>query len=133
MKDMKKWLLIAAGLFFVALGAIGVVLPGLPTTPFLLLAAGCFAKSSPRLYGWLLRNRIFGPLIESWQTHRAIPRRIKHVALFTVAVVATSSLYLLPGLTLKLLVGALLVVPVVILIRLRTVEELRLDSEAVSS
>ncbi len=129
---MKKWLLIAAGLLFVALGAVGVVLPGLPTTPFLLLAAGCFAKSSPRLHGWLLGNPIFGPLIENWQAHRAIPRRAKRIALLTLVLVAGSSLYLIQGLALKLLVAGLLIVPVTILIRLRTVEELALDPEAAS-
>ena len=55
------------GLAFVGVGAVGVVVPGLPTTPLLLLAAACFARSSPRLYAWLLRNPTFGPLIEDFR------------------------------------------------------------------
>ena len=69
------------GLFFVGLAALGVALPGLPTTPFLLLAAGCFAKSSPHLHRWLLASPLFGPIIHNWQEHRAIPRRARRLGL----------------------------------------------------
>ncbi len=119
---MQRYLLIIAGLFFVALGAIGVVVPGLPTTVFILLAAGCFAKSCPALHNWLLANKIFGPMIYHWQENRAIPRRARRMALLTIALVAVVSLTLLQGLYLKLLVAALLVIPVVILLRLKVVD-----------
>lgn len=62
------------GCLMVAIGAIGVVLPLLPTTPFLLIAAGCFARSSPRLEAWLLSHRRFGPLLAAWRERGAIPR-----------------------------------------------------------
>ena len=62
------------GCLMVAIGAIGVVLPLLPTTPFLLVAAGCFARSSPRLEAWLLSHRRFGPLLTAWRQRGAIPR-----------------------------------------------------------
>lgn len=68
-----------------ALGAIGVLLPVLPTTPFLLLAAFSAARSSTRLHGWLLRHRVFGPLIRDWQAHRTVSRRAKLVASATMA------------------------------------------------
>lgn len=74
-------LLVFAGTVFVALGVIGAVLPILPTTPFLLLAAGCYARSSERLHGWLLASRWFGPSIRDWQEHRAISARAKIIAL----------------------------------------------------
>ncbi|HVL08431.1 MAG TPA: YbaN family protein [Burkholderiaceae bacterium] len=62
-------------------GAIGVFLPVLPTTPFVLLAAACFARGSPRFYFWLSSHRVFGPLLRDWQTHRSIPRRAKQLAI----------------------------------------------------
>ncbi len=125
MRDrVRRYLFLAAGLLFVALGGLGVVVPGLPTTPFLLLAAGCFAQSSPRLHAWLLANPTFGPLIRDWQRHRAIPRRARRMGLLMIVVVGLFSLYLAPTNTLRWLIAALLVIPVVILIRLKTVEEL---------
>ena len=73
------------GLIFVGLGVIGLFLPLLPTTPFMLLAAGCFAKSSPRLHGWLLNHRLFGPAIRDWRDHRAISPKAKRMALTAMA------------------------------------------------
>ncbi len=120
---MRRYLLIITGLFFVALGGIGVVVPGLPTVVFLLLAAGCFAKSCPALHRWLLDNKVFGPMIYHWQVHRAIPRRSRKIALLTIMIVALFSLTMLQPLYLKLLVAALLVIPVVILLRLKVADE----------
>ena len=68
----KRYLLTAAGVVSLGLGALGVVLPLLPTTPFLLLAAACFFRSSDRLYDWLMRHRWFGPYIRNYREHRAI-------------------------------------------------------------
>ncbi len=75
------------GWVFVGLAALGVVLPLLPTTPFLLVAAACFARSSPRFYEWLLRNRVFGPLIRNWRETRSIPLRVKEVSIVMIALV----------------------------------------------
>ena len=76
---------IALGLMAVGLGILGLALPLLPTTPFMLLAAGCFAKSSPRLHGWLIDHRIFGPAIRNWQVNRAISTKAKRMALTAMA------------------------------------------------
>jgi uncharacterized membrane protein YbaN (DUF454 family) len=76
-----RGLLIAAGSACVVLGVIGIFLPLLPTTPFMLLAAACFARSSRRFHDWLLANRTFGPLIHEWEKHRSIPRRTKLTAI----------------------------------------------------
>ena len=70
-----------------ALGAIGVFLPLLPTTIFLIIAAYAFARSSDRLHDWLLSNRIFGPLIKDWQDHGRIRRPAKFMALISMAVI----------------------------------------------
>lgn len=69
-----------AGFAALGLGLAGVVLPVLPTTPFVLLAAACFARGSVRFHEWLLHHRIAGPLIREWQTYRAMPRKAKRAA-----------------------------------------------------
>ena len=84
----------ALGLLALSLGALGVVLPLLPTTPFVLLAAFAFARSSNRWHAWLLGHRIFGPLIEDWQSHGAIDRRTKFVAVLSIIAVFGLSLAL---------------------------------------
>ncbi|MEM7445890.1 MAG: YbaN family protein [Pseudomonadota bacterium] len=73
------------------LGAIGVVLPLLPTTPFVLLAAFAFGKSSPRLARWLENSRTFGPSILRWREHRAIAPRTKALAVAVMAGVFLAS------------------------------------------
>lgn len=79
-----RLLWLVAGLLFVAIGAIGVVLPLLPTTPFLLLAGWCFAKSSPRLHDWLMSHQTFGPLIRNWELYGSIDRRSKLIAMVVI-------------------------------------------------
>lgn len=78
---LVRAVLIAAGSVCVLLGIVGIFLPLLPTTPFMLLAAACFARSSRRFHDWLLANRTFGPLIAEWEKHRSIPRRTKLTAI----------------------------------------------------
>lgn len=68
------------GCSFVAIGVVGIVLPVLPTTPFLLLAAACFARSSARFHRWLMAHPVFGKMLLAWQTRRAIPRYAKWLA-----------------------------------------------------
>lgn len=71
---------LVAGFTALALGLAGIVLPVLPTTPFVLLAAACFAKSSVRVHDYLLSHRVAGPVIREWRTHRAMPARAKRAA-----------------------------------------------------
>lgn len=114
-------LLIGAGFLFVALAALGAVLPVLPTTPFLLLAAACFARSSPRFYDWLLRNKLFGPLIREWRATRSIPLRAKGVAIVMIAAVGGSSaIFFLSNPWLRGAVVATLLVLIIWLLRVPT-------------
>lgn len=91
---MKRALLITAGFVALALGAMGAVLPVLPTTPFLLLAAACFAQSSERWHQWLLNNRYAGPLIRDWEERRCVSLQTK--------IVAISSMFVVGGLSVSL-------------------------------
>ena len=86
------WLIV--GLLALALGAIGIALPLLPTTPFILLAAFAFAQSSEKLHQWLLDHNVFGPLIDNWQQHGAISRRAKVLSVVTMAALPVISLVL---------------------------------------
>lgn len=70
----------ALGLMLVAIGFVGIVVPLLPTTDFMLLALPCFARSSPRLEAWLLTHPIFGPSLRAWRRERAVPRKAKVAA-----------------------------------------------------
>ena len=76
-----KSFLTVLGVIAVVLGVVGILLPRLPTTPFLLLAAACFMRSSDRLYRWLIRNRWLGDYIRNYREHRAMTLRAKVAAL----------------------------------------------------
>lgn len=106
------------GLFFVALGMLGAVLPILPTTPFILVAAACFAKSSPYLYNKLLSNRIFGPLIRDWREYQSIPKRAKRIAILSILFAVAWSCYLLSDFYLQVMVIGLVSWPVVFILKL---------------
>ena len=75
---IKRILLIIAGILSLLLGVIGAFVPLLPTVPLVLLAAYCFGRSSESLHQWLLHHRYFGPIIESFQAGKGIPRRVKY-------------------------------------------------------
>ena len=93
----KRIVLILVGLTALALGALGIFLPLLPTTPFVLVAAIAFANSSERLHQWLLDHNIFGPLIENWRRYGAISRSTKILSLASmVAIVLISWLMAVP-------------------------------------
>jgi len=84
----------AVGVVATGLAILGVVLPLLPTTPLMILAAACFAKSSPRLHDWLLNHRTFGPAIRDWRENRAIAPKAKRAALIAMAAAFALSLIL---------------------------------------
>ena len=86
------WLLV--GFLSLSLGVIGIALPLLPTTPFILVAAIAFARSSNRLHDWLITHNIFGPLIDNWQRYGAISRRAKIISVTSMGILIAISLAL---------------------------------------
>ena len=91
---MPRIILIIIGWLAVALGTLGVFLPLLPTTPFILLAAWCFARSSPRFHRWLLYRSWFGGYLRHWQEYRAMPPGAKPRAVAMILLTFAISLWL---------------------------------------
>jgi hypothetical protein len=81
MSRTRRYALIAVGWTSVGIGVLGMAVPVLPTTCFLLLAGGCFAKSSPRASRWLYSNRLFGRYVKDYKEAKVIPLRVKGLSL----------------------------------------------------
>ena len=89
-----RLVLLGLGWFFTGLGMLGVVLPLLPTTPFLLLALWAFARSSLRFHDWLYDHPRFGPVLKAWRDHRVVPLRAKVLAVVVMAASLTWVVFL---------------------------------------
>jgi uncharacterized membrane protein YbaN (DUF454 family) len=104
---IAKWCLLTAGLLCTALAVVGAFLPVLPTTPFLLLAAACFARSSPSFHQRLLANRLFGSYLQQWDRERTIPPEARRKAYGLLVVTFAISIVLVGGLWLRLMLAAI--------------------------
>ena len=113
---MKRTILISLGWLCVGLGFVGVFVPGIPTTIFLIIALWAFTKSSEKLRHWLLNHKRFGPILNNWQEHKVVPRRAKilMVVLMSLAVIlfyySSQSLILTIGLIIILVSVAIYVI-----------------------
>ena len=113
---MKRTILISLGWLCVGLGFVGVFVPGIPTTIFLIIALWAFTKSSEKLRHWLLNHKRFGPILNNWQEHKVVPRRAKilMVVLMSLAVIlfyySLQSLILTIGLIILLVSVAIYVI-----------------------
>ncbi len=113
---MKRTILISLGWLCVGLGFVGVFVPGIPTTIFLIIALWAFTKSSKKLRHWLLNHKRFGPILNNWQEHKVVPRKAKilMVILMSLAVVlfyySSQNLYLTIGLIIILVSVAIYVI-----------------------
>lgn len=94
-RKISRPFFLTLGLLSLGLGVIGVFLPVLPTTPFILLAAFAFSRSSKRLHAWLMNHRYYGPLVSNWQRHGVIRPRVKWTAALLILALAGSSILLL--------------------------------------
>lgn len=103
MTQIKKLILILFGSIFLLLGSIGILIPILPTTPFLLLSAACFLRSSKSIYRWLMTNGILGKYIYQYRITKAVPLHSKLIALAMLWTGILSSIIIAPVLWVKLL------------------------------
>jgi len=121
---LLRWLLIIIGLVSTGLGIIGIFVPLLPTTPFLLLAAACFARSSERFHSWLVNHNRLGPMIRGYLDGSGIPLRAKYTAITLVwLTLPPSALLLVPPVWAKLLLILLAISITWYLLRLPTLQE----------
>ena len=105
---LLRWLWVGLGCLFVGLGAIGAAVPGMPTTVFLVLAAGCFIRSSQKLYDGLISNKTFGPYLKNYREGKGIPLRAKVIALSMIVIfVGFAVFFAVEGTLIKVLVGLL--------------------------
>lgn len=88
---LRQYSYLIAGFLALGLGVLGAMLPVLPTTPFVLLAACCFGKSSPRWEQWLRSSPAFGPVLRDWQEHRGVRPQVKLLATFMVLAALTGT------------------------------------------
>jgi len=124
MNRMVKGILIAGGSLSVALGVIGIFFPVLPTTPFLLLAAFCYARSSQRFYDWLLNNRWFGDYIRNYREGRGIPLTEKILAISSLwLTIGFSVLCVVQNMWVKLLLLSIAVGVTIHLVRIKTLRK----------
>ena len=113
---MSKAILLTLGWICVGLGFIGIFVPGLPTTIFLIIALWAFTKSSKRLRNWLLNHKRFGPILRNWQEHRVVPLRAKilmvilQISVVIIVQYTFDNLIITFGLTIILVAVALYVI-----------------------
>lgn len=116
-----RWLWIIAGSISLALGIIGIFLPLLPTTPFLLLTAACYARGSERLHNWLLNNKLFGKYIRNYREGKGIPARSKVLALPLLwLTIGFSIFYVIPILIVQIILLAIATLVSIYIISLPT-------------
>lgn len=121
---MKKTLYNIAGTVALLLGIMGIFLPLLPTTPFILLASACYMRGSDRMHHWLMNQRHLGPYLRSYQQGRGVPLRVKIVALATMWTSLTVSIWFVPLPWVRIvLVGIGVSVTFYLLYRLPTLSE----------
>lgn len=129
---IRRAFLIIAGLASVVAGAIGIVVPLLPTTPFLLLAAVCFVRSSDRLYRWLTTNRVFGVYLRNYQEHRAMPAGMKWCAISVLWLTIGVSIAAIAHLSVRILLVVVGIGVTILIARIRTLKSRRDDPAPLS-
>jgi len=120
---MVRYLLFVIGVISLVIGFIGIFVPLLPTTPFVLLSAALFAKSSKRCHGWLLCNKHTGPIISNWEANKSMPKKAKILALTMITIsIGSSVLFVLKNTHLKATLLIMGLVMVFFILRIPTTE-----------
>ena len=116
-----KVLLVVLGTVSLGVGVVGIVVPGLPTTTFLLIAAACYVRSSERLYRWLVNHPILGRYIAFYLEHRAMPMRSKVFALVAMwSMIAVSAVFFVKAIWVRAVLGGCAVVGTIVILRVKT-------------
>lgn len=124
MKNLFKSFLIFLGLLFVAIGTIGIFVPGLPTTIFMILAAYCFIRSSEKLYNWVITNKIFGYRVRHFIETKTIPLSGKIHSITAMWIVVTLSLiFLETSLWIKIFIAFLALVGTIVILSYPTAKD----------
>ena len=130
---VKKTLYNIAGTVALLLGIVGIFLPLLPTTPFIILASACYMRGSGRMHHWLINQRHLGPYLRNYHAGRGIPLRAKIVALACMWTSLTVSIWFVPYFWAKLVLVLTGLGVTIYLIRIRTLDPAELHAEHVSN
>ncbi|UUM31847.1 YbaN family protein [Vibrio japonicus] len=106
------------------LGFLGIFLPILPTTPFIILASACFMRSSPTFHNWLHQHQTFGPILDNWHRHRAVTSKVKKRGALCMVASFAFSIWVVPHLWLKIMLAVMLIILMSWFIRLPVIEHL---------
>ncbi|MFH1013858.1 MAG: YbaN family protein [Thermoplasmatota archaeon] len=113
-------ILIGSGTFFLLIGIIGIFIPILPTTPFLLLAAACYAKGSKKFYNWLINNKWFGEYIKNYRERKGIPLSVKIISITILWItISFSTFIVVPNLLIQII---LIIIAVGVTIHILTIK-----------
>lgn len=125
---MKKVLLISAGTISMSLGILGIFLPLLPTTPFLLLSSACFMRSSEKLHRWLTGHKLLGRYIKGYMQFRAISKKAKIISITMLWVfIGISALFFVKVLWIRLLLPFIAIAVSIHLLKLKTLSQDLID------
>jgi len=121
---MKKFLVVL-GFLSLAIGIFGIVIPLLPTTPFLLLSAACFLKGSDRMYRWLMNHKLFGEYIRNFREKKAIPLKTKAVAISLLWITILFSIFfMVESIYLRIMLAAIAIAVTVHILHFKTLKSI---------
>ncbi len=124
LRPFVRAILITLGTLALGIGIVGIYLPALPTTPFLLMAAACYMRSSERLFNWIVKHPRIGPQIQVYLARKAIPLKVKAFSLVVAwSMLLGLALFVVESTVMKALLIALAVIKTIIMVRVKTLRE----------
>ena len=125
MKDsIRKGLLVTAGTLFLILGVVGIFIPLLPTTPFLLLAAACYIRGSKKFYDWLIKNRWLGEYIKNYQDGKGVPFKVKIITItFLWLTIITSIILFVSNIIIQIFLIIIAIGVTIHIIKIKTIDQ----------
>jgi hypothetical protein len=124
--NLLKGILVGSGTFFLIIGIIGIFIPILPTTPFLLLAAACYARGSKKFYNWLINNKWFGEYIKNYREGRGIPLTVKIISITLLWITIAFSTFIIVSIFLIQIILIIIAIAVTIhILKIKTMQRKR--------